>query len=199
MSQAEELLDSVANDGTTYDTVEPHIVVGPNRIVIVPDELKKIAVQFDHDVKTVTFDCPRYSDGRDLSTMRVYINYTLADGTDGACLAENVTVDETDDLVMHFDWIITRNVTPVDGNLSFTVCIKNTDGEGNEINHWNSEPNEDAYIAKGKECTEQIVDEYPDVIGQILDKVNTIESEFSDALDELHSYAQTLISGGATE
>ena len=46
---------------------EPHIVIDSHRAITVPEQLKRIAVQFDHNFETVTFDCPRYWDGHDLS------------------------------------------------------------------------------------------------------------------------------------
>ena len=72
MSLAESLLNSI--DETT---TEGHIVIGNDRYITVPDELKRLAVQYDHNIETVTFDCPRYWDGLDMSAMAVYINYML--------------------------------------------------------------------------------------------------------------------------
>ena len=82
MGQADELLNSLsANNGIYARTVDPsteeHIVVGDDRVITVPDSLKRIAVQYDHNVETVTFDCPRYWDGLDMSQMAIYINYHL--------------------------------------------------------------------------------------------------------------------------
>ena len=55
--------------------LEEHIKIGLDRHITVPESLKRIAVQYDHNVETVTFDCPRYWDGHDMSKMTVYINY----------------------------------------------------------------------------------------------------------------------------
>ena len=109
MSQAEELLNSL--EETTG--IEGHIVVGKDRHITVPKDLKRIAVQYDHNVETVTFDCPRYWDDHDMSTMNIYINYMRPDRVRGMFLAKNVTVDETDDTIMHFDWTLSRNATLV--------------------------------------------------------------------------------------
>ena len=57
MSQAEVLLESLPT-GNSGD-LEPHIIIDKKRKVSVPDELKRIAVQHDHNIETVTFDCPR--------------------------------------------------------------------------------------------------------------------------------------------
>ena len=172
MSQADELINGLSDEEfalyTANPTEEQHIIVDENRIITVPSELKKIAVQYDHNIETVTFDCIRYWDGHDMSTMKVYINYTRSDKYTGCYLADNVRVDEADDSIMHFDWTISRNVTESAGPLTILVCVKMVDADGNEVNHWNSERNTDMTISNGMECGDIIVNKYPDVITYLL-------------------------------
>lgn len=157
---------------------ELHIVVGSNRKITVPESLKKIAVQNDHDVNTITFDCPRYSDGRDMSEMVAYINYRLPDNTLGSYPAENMRVDEDDDSIIHFDWTIKREITYAKGNLDILVCIKNTDENGNEINHWNSDLNKELYVSEGLECELFPVDDpRNDILTSVLLRVSNVEEE----------------------
>lgn len=180
MSQTEELLNSLSsNDISTYlanAEEEPHIVIGNDRVITVPESLKRIAVQYDHNVETVTFDCPRYWDGLDMSKMKVYINYKLPNRTLGSYVANNVAVDENNTNLMHFTWTISRNVTESEGNISFLVCIKKVDDDGNEENHWNSELNNTIYVSKGLETTETIVELHPDVITNLLVRIGNMET-----------------------
>lgn len=175
MSRADELLDAVSNDGIALYTANPdtegHIVIDDNRKITVPEELRRIAVQFDNNMETVTFDCPRYWDGIDMSEMKVYINYLTKSNVRGMYWAEKVTIDEVDDTIMHFDWTISRNVTLTKGNLSFLVCIR----KGNESNHWNSELNQEMYVSEGLECEESILEAYPDIITQLLTRMDYVE------------------------
>lgn len=177
MSQAEELLNNLSNDETNIATIDPeteeHIVVGTDRVIKVPESLKRIAVQHDHNMETVTFDCPRYWDGIDMSKMKVLINYVRADGKLGSYKAENVTIDESDDTIMHFTWTITRNVSDEDGSIAFLVCTRKTDSEGNEENHWSTELNKDLYVSPGLDCHESIAEMYPDVITYILEQLGS--------------------------
>ena len=179
MSQAEELLNSLSeNDILAYTAEpeeEPHIVIGSDRFIKVPDVLKRIAVQFDHNIETVTFDCPRYWDEHDMSKMNVFINYMRADGFAGSYYVETVTIDETDSNIMHFDWTIREEVTLIKGKLSFLVCIKKTDDDGNLENHWNSELNEEMYISVGMNCQETILSEYPDIVTDLLTRMEHVE------------------------
>ena len=189
MSQAEDLLNSLSENDISAKT-EPHIVVGSNRVITVPSELKRIAVQYDHNIETVTFDCPRYWDDHDMSTMNVYINYTRADNEPGCYIADDVAVDETDTSIMHFSWTISRHVTEAVGPLTILICIKMVDADGNEVNHWNSERNTDMTISQGMECGDIIANKYPDVITYLLNMrfpVNYLESFDSENMVNLRN------------
>ena len=190
MSQAEDLLNSLSENDISTKT-EPHIVVGSNRVITVPSELKRIAVQYDHNIETVTFDCPRYWDDHDMSTMKVYINYTRADNEPGCYIADDVAVDETDTSIMHFSWTISRHVTEAVGPLTILICIKMVDKDGNEVNHWNSERNSEMTVSKGMECGDIIVNKYPDVItylradmGNLADLTTEDKSSLVAAINE---------------
>lgn len=187
MSKADELLNSLSDEDISLQLVnpetEPHIVIGEDRIVSVPKELQRIAVQYDHDVETVTFDCPRYWDGLDMSKMSIYINYMRKDRYVACYKATDITVDAADSNIMHFDWTISRNVSEVKGELKFLVCIKKGDAEGYEVNHWNSELNNEMYISEGLEVEPSIFDPYPDIIGQWEDEVNAVKQILLDARD----------------
>lgn len=155
MSKAEELLNSLDNSGimvlSADASTEPHIIIGDDRFITVPDELKRLAVQYDHDVETVTFDCPRYWDEHDMSKWIVYINYRRPDKVVGQYCATNITTDADDSTIMHFDWTISKYVTKAIGSLTFNVCIKESDDEDNELHHWNSELCKDCYVSEGFE------------------------------------------------
>ena len=175
MSQAEELLNSLDASNASE---ESNIVIGKDRFITVPDALKRLAVQYDHDIETVTFDCPRYWDEHDMSAMAIYINYICADNEPGCYQVKNVTVDSTDSTIMHFDWTISKNVTMAAGQIAFLVCIKKTDAEGVEKNHWNSEICKDCYISPGIEYGDGDINEiYPDILAQWRQEVLAITDD----------------------
>ena len=182
MSQADELLETMSDEDILAQAGNPaeegHIIINSDRTITVPEELKRIAVQYDHNIETVTFDCPRYWDGIDMSLMQIYINYKCPDNTFGSYLVEpaEVTIDGANLDVMHFTWTISRNLTKVKGNLMFLVCAKQVDDEGNEEYHWNSELCRDLYISEGLDCETAIVDDYPDIITQLLVRMDHVEA-----------------------
>ena len=160
-----------------------HIVVGSDRYITVPESLQKIGVQFDHNAETVTFDCPRYWDGHDLSKMKIYINYMRPNDSFGAYLCNDAEIDSVDDTIMHFNWIISGHVTEFAGPLSFLVCICDVDQNGDSTTHWNSELNTQLYISSGMKCRDAILGRYPDIITQLLNRMDSVEAVFAPTVE----------------
>lgn len=153
-----------------------HIVVQSDRTVIVPDELKEIAVQFDHNMRTVSFDCPRYWDGNDLSTMQAFINYIRPDGVAGQYECKTVDIDLDDENIIHFDWTITDNATHAAGRLLFLVCIQDADENGTPIKRWNSNPSSDMFVKSGIGASDEIACSNPDVILSLLTRFDSLKA-----------------------
>lgn len=197
MSQTDELLDNLSEEEIQAysgdSETEPHIVIGKDRIIMVPEVLKRLAVQYDHNVETVTFDCIRYWDGLDMSAMPIYINYKRADGELGSYLVEDVTVDETDNTIMHFTWTISGHVSYRNGNLIFLVCAKCVDENGLELNHWNSELCMDCYISPGMEHSTSVIEANTDIITQLLTRMDTAENAVytADVVGAVRYYEDT--------
>lgn len=181
MSQATELLNSIPPAYTTTSKNEPHIVIDNNRVVTVPEELKRIAVQYDHRIETVTFDCPRYWDEHDMSKMHVYVNYLRSDGEKGSDLCTNVAVDKDDETMMHFDWTVTGHLSAVNGSIAFLVCTMKSspDGEISE-RHWNSELNTEMYVTEGLEVAAHVYATQPGIIDALLTRMEAAEERTSE-------------------
>ena len=161
--------------------MQEHIIISKDRSVNVPESIRKIGVQYDHNVNTLTFDCPRYSAGGvDLSTLIFYVNYVLPDNTPGSSRLENVTVDTEDSELIHFDWVIRRAVTGQQGFLKCLVCAKKSDAEGTETNHWNTDLFNTMYVTEGLETEAEIEEENKDLITQLLLEMDTYDENLLD-------------------
>ena len=160
-----------------------HVVVGSDRYITVPESLQKIGVQFDHNAETVTFDCPRYWDEHDLSKLKIYINYMRPNDSFGAYLCSDAEIDSVDDTIMHFNWTISGHVTEFAGQLSFLVCICDVDQNGDSTTHWNSELNTQLYISSGMKCRDAILGRYPDIITQLLNRMDSVEAVFAPTVE----------------
>ena len=179
MALADKLLDNISEEQfAEYMLVEenPHIVIDEDRNIILPERYKIIAAQGDHDMTTYTFDCPRFSDGRDMSKMVVYINYIRSDGETGSYPADNVSIDAQDNNLMHFEWRPLLPATLEHGAFAFLVCVCRTEPDGNMKNHWSTRLCKDATISEGMDChKDTIINMYPDVITRILERLNVLE------------------------
>ena len=162
MATAAELFASL-------NTEEPHIIINSDRSVTIPEELKNVAVQYDHNIETVTFDCPRYWDGNDLSEMIININFVRPDKYEDTYVCKNVTVDSDDPNIMHFDWTISRSVTEVSGTLTFIVCARKSyiDGETSQV--WHSQKCDKCTILPGLKCDQAVIPSEPEYNGVQVD------------------------------
>jgi hypothetical protein len=174
MTEAQKLLSSMTTSYLVNPAREPHIVIDTKRVIHVPKELQRIAVQYDHSIETVTFDCPRYWDGIDMSKMYIYVNFMRQDRVKGRYLCKNVQVDSVNENIMHFTWTLEQDATLVKGKLRFLVCIMKTGEDGVLVNHWNSELNDECTVSEGMECQELPEDFYPEIITDLLTRMDNI-------------------------
>lgn len=181
MSEAEDLLNGIATYGIDPES-EPRIVVNEDRTVTVPSELRHVAVQGDHNVETVVFECPRYWDGHDFSKMNVFVNYMRPDGFKDSVPVKNLRVGE-DDATILFDWTISGNVTMVKGNISFLVYIESDTADP----CWHSRLCQQMIIDEGLTCTEQI-SYLPDSIEGILTKA--VDKQLAQAYSAIDAKTQ---------
>lgn len=169
MSEADNLLATLSVDYSD----EAYIYVNDDRTIVVPDELKHIAVEHDHNIETVTFDCPHYWDEHDFSAMTPYINYMRPDGYKDSYPAKNLRVSDEDDTRILFDWTISANVTQIKGNLSFLVYIEDSDANP----CWHSRLNQQMVIDEGLTCVNQ-TDILPDSIEDLLSSKIATQLEY---------------------
>lgn len=136
----------------------PHMVVNDDRTITVPEELKLLAMQYDHNMESVTFDCPRYWDDKDLSELDIYINYETPDGKPGSHKCTEVAVDTTDETMIHFVWTILAPVTMLPGNIMFLVCSQRMNEEYAVEKRWHTQPCTECKIMKGLSCRNEDTD-----------------------------------------
>lgn len=180
MSKATDLLNSLTDEQISMysanSVYEGNIIINPDRSINVPHSLRRIAVQFDHNIETVTFECPRYWDGHDMSRMAIYINYKRPDNHMASYPAYDIIVDETNPDIMHFKWTIELDVTQVKGKIAFLVCVKQIDDNGVLSNHWSSELCTDMSVSEGMECDlPDVTDTNPDFVSLVLQRLSVTE------------------------
>lgn len=139
-----------------------------NRAITVPESERIFGVSHDGNTERKHFRCPKIvGDNIDLSTMHLYINYQNANGQKYPYLVEDV---QTDGDCITFSWLISPDVVAYKGQVKFIVCAKKGD---RAISEWNTTIAEGT-VLEGLEATDEVVERNPDIIEQILTRLDNV-------------------------
>lgn len=163
MTVEEALAASVVEPVNDIFEIDPE-----TRVITVPASEKLFGVANDGNSERKHFRCPKIvGDNIDLSTMHLYINYQNANGQKYPYLVEDI---RTDGDYITFSWLIGPDVVAYKGQIKFIVCAKKGDGT---IPEWNTTIAEGT-VLEGLEATEEIVEKNPDIIEQILTRLDNV-------------------------
>lgn len=138
------------------------------RVITVPASEKLFGVANDGNSERKHFRCSKIvGDNIDLSTMHLYVNYQNANGQKYPYLVEDV---QTDGDYITFSWLIGPDVVAYKGQIKFVVCTKKSDGTKSE---WNTTLAEGT-VLEGLEAANEVVERNPDIIEQILTRLDSI-------------------------
>lgn len=161
MTVEEALAASVVEPVNDIFEIDPE-----TRVITVPASEKLFGVANDGNSERKHFRCPKIvGDNIDLSTMHLYINYQNANGQKYPYLVEDV---QTDGDYITFSWLIGPDVVAYKGQIKFIVCAKN-----GATAEWNTTLAEST-VLEGLEATEEIVKKNPDIIEQILARLDNV-------------------------
>lgn len=180
MTVEEALAASMAEPVNDIFEINPE-----TRVITVPASEKLFGVANDGNSERKHFRCPKIvGDNIDLSTMHLYINYQNANGQKYPYLVEDV---QTDGDYITFSWLIGPDVVAYKGQIKFIVCAKKGDGT---IPEWNTTLAEGT-VLEGLEATDEVVARNPDIIEQILTRLdNVTEIPQEKVTEAVESYFQ---------
>lgn len=124
LAHAKELfnLDDKTSGYLLIPLDEPAFAINADSRAIAP--AKVVVLQNDNFAETIQFTVDRYFDHMDLNEARIFVQWTLPDGTEGATWA-----DELKDLTIpgkiRFGWTLTSDVTAQPGIVKFSVRFWN--------------------------------------------------------------------------
>lgn len=175
MTVEEALAASVVEPVNDIFEIDPE-----TRVITVPASEKLFGVANDGNSERKHFRCPKIvGDNIDLSTMHLYINYQNANGDKYPYLVEDI---RTDGDYITFSWLIGPDVVAYKGQIKFIVCAK----KGIEL-EWNTTLAE-GVVLEGLEATEEVVNRNPDIIEQILTRLDNVteipQEKVSSAVEE---------------
>lgn len=158
-----------ALEASGAEPVNDIFLINPEtRTITVPETEKIFGVSHDGNTERKHFRCPKVvGDNIDLSTMHLYINYQNANGDKYPYLVEDV---QTDGDYITYSWLIGPDVVAYKGQIKFIVCAKKGDGT---IPEWNTTIAEGT-VLEGLEATDKVVERNPDIIEQILTRLDNV-------------------------
>lgn len=170
-----------ALEASAVELVNDIFLINPeSRVITVPESEKIFGVYNDGNTERKHFRCPKIvGDNIDLSAMHLYINYQNANGQKYPYLIEDV---QTDGDYITFSWLIGSDVVAYKGQVKFILCAKK------DANlEWNTTLAEGT-VLEGLEATDEVVDRNPDIIEQILTRLDNVteipQEKVSSAVEE---------------
>ena len=183
MPTAEELIKMLNESSVDTYASEPEelVIDAESRSINIPQSERLFGVKGDMNIERKYFRCPKIvGDNIDLSTHQIFIAYVYTERETGSILpsvgvapyhCEDVEVDGED---ITFSWKLTGNVFKNPGFILFKMYAKRTETDPNTV--FNTTPAIGTVLATIPDGTEEIKEEYPDVIAQIFDRLDALES-----------------------
>ena len=179
---AEELLNSISKNQVSVLSEDDGIFVidGESRTITVPDSERLFGVEGDKDVERKYFQCPKIvGDNIDLSQHQIYVSYVFTTTENNTSFPDESTglyhcddVETSGDNIT-FSWLLSGNVFANPGFIAFKVMAKKSEG-GELKTKWNTAPAFGTVLITVPDG-EEIAEEYPDVINQLLTKMESVE------------------------
>ena len=167
MTTEEALMVAQVNDTGINDVV---VIDNDLRTIIIPASITLLGVESDENVQTLHFQMPKTYKGLDLSEFDIRINYMNANN-----VGDTYAVDDSEisgeNIV--FTWTVGRVACMYKGNTKFIVCLKKKDVSGNVLKEFNTSL-ASLPVLEGLETTEAVVAENPDIIEQILTRLDNV-------------------------
>lgn len=165
-------LEEALSASEVNDTGADKVITIDNdlRKITIPASITLLGVVSDENVQTLHFQMPKTYKGLDLSEFAIRINYMNANN-----VGDTYAVDDSEisgeNIV--FTWTVGRVACMYKGNTKFIVCLKKKDVSGNVLKEFNTSL-ASLPVLEGLETTEAVVAENPDIIEQILTKIEKL-------------------------
>lgn len=174
-----ELEEALAQADVYAEETEVCMIDNDLRTITIPSGLQTVGVESDEDVRRLNFQMPKQYHEIDLSEFNIRINFMNANNsgdvyavTDKAVSGDNIT----------FSWLVGRNALAYRGSIRFIVCLKRADAEGVVQQEFNTTV-ATLSVLEGLETTEAVVAENPDIIEQILARLDDLEAGGGGTVD----------------
>ena len=183
--EAEILAELEENPDAYVTPVNDVITIDPEtRTIHLPASEALFGTEEEKDVERKFFKCPRIvGDNIDLAAHQIYISYMAVKDKNATLIpellpetywCEDVNVDDTGNYIT-FSWLLSGNVLRNRGFVGFAVIAKSMEGDVLKT-RWKTAPAVGTVLMTIPDGGEEIADLYPDIISQIIAKIEKIES-----------------------
>lgn len=191
--EAEILADLEENPDAYTAPVNDVITIDPEtKTINLPSSEVLFGTEEEHDVERKYFKCPRIvGDNIDLFTHQIYISYMAVKDNNATFIpnsipqsywCDDVALDETGNYIT-FSWLLSGNVLASRGFVGFAVIAKSVEGDILKT-RWKTAPAVGTVLMTLPDAGEGIAELYPDIITQLLDRMDAVEEITSVELDE---------------
>lgn len=155
------------------------VVDGASQTIYVPESQKFFGSENDNKVNRKYFKCPKIvGDNKDLSKMKLFINFQNANGEKDTYFVDDVKVSGDN---ITFSWLLWRKVILYKGTVNFILCAKGTGETSDDVPEWNTTLAQ-GEVQEGLEAVEQIQEENEELIVQLLTKVDNALNKLGDGI-----------------
>lgn len=190
--EAEILADLEENPDAYTAPVNDVITIDPEtKTINLPSSEVLFGTEEEHGVERKYFKCPRIvGDNIDLFTHQIYISYMavkdknatfIPDSIPQSYWCDDVALDETGNYIT-FSWLLSGNVLASRGFVGFAVIAKSVEGDILKT-RWKTAPAVGTVLMTLPDAGEGIAELYPDIITQLLDRMDAVEEITSVELD----------------
>ena len=148
-----------------------------------------IGVYHDKDVNRLTFEVPGIYKGIDLTGYQISINYMNEEEQKDVYLVEDTLVTmnmNNKPESIQFSWLVGATACAVPGTVSFTVCFKKLDSDGNILNEINTKLTKMKVLEGCEAVGDEIEERYmTDLAGQLYKEMEDVKKSVSDAKEKL--------------
>lgn len=179
---------------------DPHFIINPISREIVNNSKKTDLIQFDHNSERITFECPHFIEGHDMTFCnKVVIDYSVGESK-GVYEVNDLTVKENDSDTVVFTWLISSNVTTTLGKIKFALTFKCVLPDGTVTYKWGTKRNDTLQCLETEQGNAWVAYDYPDILEQWKTKIfDARDNSVKDIVSSTNNGVSKIVSEGKSQ
>lgn len=179
---------------------DPHFIINPISREIVNNSKKTDLIQFDHNSERITFECPHFIEGHDMTFCnKVVIDYSVGESK-GVYEVNDLAIKENDSDTVVFTWLISSNVTTTLGKIKFALTFKCVLPDGTVTYKWGTKRNDTLQCLETEQGNAWVAYDYPDILEQWKTKIfDARDNSVKDIVSSTNNGVSKIVSEGKSQ